>query len=57
MRQMFPKEEGYLVLDDDSSLDEGIAIVYNHIAKRIKDMKEGEKRPVWLQGQPEIIAK
>ena len=48
MRQMFPKEEGYLVLDDDSSLDEGIAIVYNHIAKRIKDMKEGEKETVFV---------
>ncbi|MCR5833915.1 MAG: hypothetical protein K6G55_04615 [Selenomonadaceae bacterium] len=48
MRQMFPKEDGYSVLDDDSSLDEGIAIVYNHIAKRIKDMKEGSKETVFV---------
>lgn len=48
MRQMFPKEAGYLVLDDDSSLDEGIAIVYNHISKRIKDMRDGETETVFV---------
>lgn len=48
MRQMFSKEDGYLVLDDAASLDEGIAIVYNHIAKRIKDMKEGESETVFV---------
>ena len=48
MRQMFSKEDGYLVLDDESSLDEGIAIVYNHIAKRIKDMSEGESETVFV---------
>lgn len=47
MRQMFPKPD-YLVLDDDSSLDEGIAIVYHHIAKRIKNMKEGETETVFV---------
>ena len=47
MRMMFPKPD-YLVLDDESSLDEGIAIVYNHIAKRIKDMKEGESEQVFV---------
>ena len=41
MKKMFP---AYRVLDKESSLDEGIAIVYDHIAKRIKEnMKEGEE--------------
>ena len=48
MRRMFPKEAGYLVLDEDSSWDEGIAIVYNHIAKRIKDMEDGESETVFV---------
>lgn len=48
MRRMFSKEEGYLILDDSASLDEGIAIVYNHIAKRIKDMHEGESETVFV---------
>ena len=48
MRQMFPKDAGYLVLDDNSSLDEGIAIVYNHISKRIKDMRDGESETVFV---------
>ena len=48
MRQMFSKEDGYLVLDNDSSLDEGIAIVYNHIAKRIEDMEDGELETVFV---------
>lgn len=48
MRQMFSKDDGYLVLDDNASLDEGIAIVYNHISKRIKDMREGESETVFV---------
>ena len=47
MRQMFQKPD-YLVLADDASLDEGIAIVYNHIGKRIKNMKEGETETVFV---------
>ena len=48
MRQMFPRENGYLVLDDDSSLDEGIAIVYNHISRRIKELNEDEPETVFV---------
>ena len=47
MRQMFP-QPNYLVLADDASLDEGIAIVYNHISKRIKDMKENQTETVFI---------
>lgn len=45
MRQMFP---GYSILRNESCLDEGIAIVYNHIAKRIKDMGEGNTETVFV---------
>ena len=48
MRQMFPKKEGFLVLADDSSLDEGIAIVYNHISKRINEMEDGKSETVFF---------
>jgi len=45
MRQMFP---GYSILRNESCLDEGVAIVYNHIAKRIKDMGEGNTETVFV---------
>ena len=45
MRQMFPD---YVVLKDDSSLDEGIAIVYNHIDKRINNLEEGKTETVFV---------
>ena len=45
IRQMFP---GYSILRNESCLDEGVAIVYNHIAKRIKDMGEGNTETVFV---------
>ena len=45
MREMFPE---YLVLKDSVSIDEGIAIVYNHIAKRIESMSDGEHETVFV---------
>ncbi|MDO5296529.1 MAG: hypothetical protein Q4F00_07860 [bacterium] len=42
MRKMFPKPD-YAVLQEESSLDEGIAVVYSHIADRIKKEAEGEE--------------
>lgn len=47
MRQMFPAPT-YQVLSDDASIDEGIAIVYHHIAERIKEMDEGQSKTVFV---------
>lgn len=47
MRQMFPAPT-YQVLSDDASIDEGIAIVYHHIAERIKEMEEGQSKTVFV---------
>lgn len=47
MRQIFPKND-HVVLADDVSLDEGIAIVYNHIATRIKKMEADKPETVFI---------
>ncbi len=53
MRQMFSKDKekdkGYVVLRDSSSLDEGIAIVYNHISKRMEEkLEDGKTETVFV---------
>ena len=47
MQEMFPKPN-YWVHGDGMSLDEGIAIVYNHIAKRIKNIQSGQSETVFV---------
>lgn len=47
MRELFPQPE-YMVLSDTASVDEGIAIVYHHIAERIKEMEEGKSETVFV---------
>lgn len=47
MRDMFPQPD-YKVLSDTASIDEGIAIVYRHIADRIQEMKDGESETVFV---------
>ena len=47
MQEMFPKPN-YIVQRAELSLDEGIAIVYNHIAKRIKNIQSGQSETVFV---------